>query len=135
MFYLLLCALSLAVAGFWWSQGARMVMPFASVELGVVGVAMLVYARHAADVERIALRRGSLTVECASGSHLERVEFQPEWVHVQPGADGRSLVELSGQGRRIVVGRFVRPELRSQLARELKLALQLSHRRLAQAGV
>ena len=135
MFYLLLCAFSLSVASFWWWQGARMVMPFAWLEIVAVGLAMLVYARHATDVERIAVRRGRLTVEHASGSRLERVEFEPAWVRVEPESGDCSLVELSGQGRRIVVGRFVRPEMRSQLARELRMALRLSHRQAANAVV
>ena len=135
MFYLLLCAFSLSVASFWWWQGARMVMPFAWLEIVAVGLAMLVYARHATDVERIAVRRGRLTVEHASGSRLERVEFEPAWVRVEPESGDCSLVELSGQGRRIVVGRFVRPEMRSQLSPELRMALRLSHRQAANAVV
>ena len=133
MFYLLLCTFSLSVASFWWWQGARMVMPFAWLEIVAVGLAMLVYARHATDVERIAVRRGRLTVEHASGGRLERVEFEPAWVRVEPESGDLSLVELSGQGRRIAVGRFVRPEMRSQLARELRMALRLSHRPAANA--
>ena len=133
MFYLLLCSFSLSVASFWWWQGARMVMPFAWVEIVGVGLAMLVYARHATDLERIAVRRGRLTVEHASGNRVERVEFEPAWVRVEPESGDRSLVELSGQGRRIVVGRFVRPEMRSQLARELRMALRLSHSQAANA--
>ncbi|WP_280154533.1 DUF2244 domain-containing protein [Piscinibacter sp. XHJ-5] len=125
-FYSVLCALSLAVASFFWWYGARMVMPFAWVELVAVGVAMLVYARHAADNEFIALRDDRLTVELASGSRVERVEFQPQWVRVEPQAGDGSLVELSGQGRRIAVGRYVRPELRPQLADELRTALRHS---------
>ena len=133
MFYLLLCGFSLTVASFWWWHGAWMVMTFAWLEVVSVGLAMLVYARHATDAERIAVRHGSLTVEHVSGSRLERVEFEPAWVRVEPESGDRSLVELSGQGRRIVVGRFVRPELRSQLARELRMALRLSHRQTANA--
>ena len=127
--YLALCAVSLAVASFLWSQGATLVMPFTWVELAAVGVAMLVYARHAADRESIALRDDRLTVEHVSGNRLERVEFQPQWVNVQVGVApeaGGSLVELSGQGRRIVVGRYLRPELRPLLARELRMALRHS---------
>ncbi len=127
-FYVALCGLSLGVAAFLWTQGARLVMPFAWLEVLAVGVAMLVYARHAADSERIALRADRLTVERASGTRLERVEFQPEWVRVEPRTDDQSLVELSGQGRSIAVGRFVRPELRAQLANELRSALRRSVR-------
>lgn len=132
-FYSVLCVLSLAIASFLWWQGARMVMPFTWVELVAVGAAILVYARHAADNESIALRNDRLTVELASGNRLERVEFQPQWVRVEPEAGDGSLVELSGQGRRVAVGRYMRPELRPQLANELRMALR--HSRLDDPGV
>jgi uncharacterized membrane protein len=130
--YAALCGLSLAVASFLWWQGARMVMPFAWAELLAVGVAMLAYARHATDNEAIDLRNERLTVEHASGNRLEHVEFQSQWVRVEPQVDDGSLVELSGQGRRIAVGRYVRPELRRQLADELRMALR--HSRLGDSG-
>ena len=65
-----------------------------------------------------------LTVELASGNRLRRVAFQPHWVRVEPRSGDRSLIELSGQGQRVAVGRFVRPELRRQLAEELRWALR-----------
>jgi len=121
-----LCALSLAVASYFWWMGARLVMPFAWLELVALGAAMLVYARHAVDNESIELRGDRLTVEHASGSRVEHVEFQPRWVRVEPPEGDGSLVELSGQGRRVAVGRYVRPELRRQLADELRMALRRS---------
>ncbi len=127
-FYLSLCAVSLSIATVFWWQGARLVMPFAWAELLVVGGVLWVYARHAGDRESIALRDGRLTVVHANGSQVERVEFQPAWVRVEPEHSDNSLVELSGQGRRIAVGRFVRPEQRRQLAEELRWALRRWHR-------
>jgi len=130
VFYVVLCGISLSVASFFWWMGAYLVMPFAGIELLAVGGALLAYARHAADNEWIALRGGRLTVELASGNRLERVEFEPQWVNVElrvvPEAGDGSLVELSGQGRRVAVGRHVRPELRRQLADELRMALRHS---------
>jgi len=123
-FFGLLCFVSLSVALYFWFQGARMVMSFAWLELIAVGVAMLLYARHATDREVIALQRDTLTVEHACGRHIERVEFQREWVRVEPRSGNGSLIELSGQGQRISVGRFIRPELRRKLADELRLALR-----------
>ena len=114
--YASLCTLSLAIAGFFWMQGATLVMPFASLEILAVGAALLVYSHHATDSERIRLQPGRLTVE--------RAEFVPAWVRVEPEHGERSLIELSGQGQRIAVGRFVRPELRRQLAEELRWALR-----------
>jgi uncharacterized membrane protein len=122
--YASLCVVTAGIATMFWWQGARMVMPFASAELLAVGAALLIYSRHAADRECIALRGDRLTVEHVNGSHVERVEFQPSWVRVEPEHDDRSLIELSGQGRRIAVGRFIRPEQRPQLAEELRFALR-----------
>jgi uncharacterized membrane protein len=123
-FYASLSLLSMVIGTFFWLQGATLVMPFAWLEIVAVGAALLVYARHATDNERIRLRPGSLVVEHASGRHIERVEFAPAWVRVEPEHGDRSLIELSGQGRTIAVGRFVRPELRRQLAEELRWALR-----------
>ena len=119
-----LCVVSLGIGTMFWLQGAPLVMPFAGLELLAVAAALLIYARHATDREAIHLRSGSLVVEHASGRHVERVEFAPAWVRVEPEHGDRSLVELSGQGQRISVGRFVRPELRRQLADELRWALR-----------
>ena len=115
-----LALLTLGVALAFWLRGATFVMPFAGLEVVALGVALALHARHAGDGERIALGDDGLTVEHACGRQLRRVDFQPAWVRVEPRHGDRSLIELSGQGRQIAVGRFVRPELRLQLADELR---------------
>lgn len=133
-FYASLCVLSLGLASVFWLRGASMVMPFAWVELLLVGAALLVYARHATDGEHIALKGDRLTVENTCGSRVRRVAFQPAWVRVEPRHGDRSLIDLSGQGQRISVGRFVRPELRVQLADELRWALRRWQQRAGREG-
>jgi uncharacterized membrane protein len=122
--YVSLCALSLGIAGFFWTQGATLVMPFACLELLVVGAAFSSYARHAADGERIVLQGGQLVVELESAGRLERAEFNRQWVRVEPRHGDGSLIEVSAQGRSVRVGRHVRPELRPALAREIRHALR-----------
>lgn len=122
--YVSLCVVSLGIAGFFWVQGATMVMPFAWLEMVVVGAAFRVYARHATDGERIVLQGGQLVVELESAGRLERAEFNREWVRVEPKNGDGSLIEVSGQGRSVRVGRHVRPELRPALAREIRHALR-----------
>ena len=107
-----------------WMQGATMIMPFAWLELVAVGAAFLVYARHATDGERIVLQGSQLFVEQTLAGKLLRSEFNREWVRVEPQRDDRSLIELSGQGRKVHIGRHVRPELRPALAREIRMALR-----------
>lgn len=123
-FYAVLCAVSLGIAGVFWLQGATLVLPFAWLEVLALGVAILTYGMHAGDSEEIRLQGDMLTVEHACGGRTDRVEFRPDRVRVEPDRGDGSLIELSGQGRRVVVGRFVRPELRRQLADELRRALR-----------
>ncbi len=124
--FLTLCAVSLSIGAAFWSRGATLILPFAGAELCGLAVAFLVYARHAADQEKMVLRPGRLTVECSIGRRVDHVEFAPAWVRVEPAAGERSLIELSGEGKRVEVGRFVRPELRRALADELRAALRRS---------
>ena len=122
--YLGLCAVSLLIGTVFWLLGAKLVLPFAWIELIAVGAAFAVYARHATDGETIRIAGAQLVVELENGGKLERSEFRREWVRVEPGAADSSLIELSAQGRTVHVGRFVRPELRPVLAREIRMALR-----------
>lgn len=119
-----LSAVSLAIATFFWIQGATLIMPFAWAELIALAIAFTLYARHARDGERIFLQGGQLVIELETAGRLERAEFNREWVRVEPKNGDGSLIEVSGQGRSVRVGRHVRPELRPALAREIRFALR-----------
>lgn len=99
-------------------------MPFAWLELIAVGSAFVVYARHARDGEKIMLQGAELVVEQETGGRLQRAAFNREWVRVEPKSGDGSLIEVSGQGRSVRVGRHLRPELRPALAREIRFALR-----------
>jgi uncharacterized membrane protein len=122
--YASLCVVSLGIATMFWFNGAKMIMPFAWAELTVVGICFLVYARHATDGEKLMLQGGQLVVEQSHAGKVSRAEFKREMVRVEPHIDDRSLIELSGQGRRVQIGRHIRPELRAHLASELRMALR-----------
>lgn len=123
-FYLSLCIFSLVIGTVFWFFGAVLVLPFAGIELLAVGICFLVYARHATDGERIYLDGGHLIVEFERAGRMERKEFRKEWVRIEPSLGDGSLIEVSGQGRSVFVGRFVRPELRPVLAKEIRMALR-----------
>ena len=114
--------LSMSVALFFWFQGAVLVLPFAVLELAALGTAFVVYARHAADSERLSLQGGRLIIELETAGSVSRSEFVREWVRIEPRSHG-SLVEVRSGGASVQVGRFLRPELRPVLAREIRQAL------------
>jgi uncharacterized membrane protein len=125
--YLSLCAVSLAIAlGFTW-QGASPVLAFAGIELLLVGVALLVYARHAADHEHLALTGESLTVTHQRGGQTERAEFRAARVRVEPVAGDGSLLQLSADGCRSLIGRYMRPPLARELRAVLRQRQEILH--------
>jgi len=119
-----LAAVSLCIAGLFAVQGAWMVLPFACVEILALGVAFLVYSRHAADYERIVLCRDCLLVETCRAERLRREECAPAWTRVEYSGTRRELIGLVARGRRIDVGRFVPESERPVLAGQLRTQLQ-----------
>lgn len=117
-----LAALSLMVAAFFWLYGAVLVLPFAVLELLSLAAAFVVYARHAADSEHVSLRGGRLIVELETAGRVRRIEFVREWVRIEPRSRG-GLVDVRSGGSSVQVGRYLRPELRPVLAREIRQAL------------
>ena len=101
-----------------------MVLPFAAVELLAVGLAFLLYARHAADRERIFLGAGRLVVEWECAGKVQREEFASDFVQIVPSALAGALIEVRGGGRHASVGRYTRAEWRSAVAQEMRFALR-----------
>lgn len=125
-FYLSICAVSLVIAAAFAVHGAPVVLLFAGLEMVALGVGFLVYARHATDADTVTLQGCTLDVEQTDGSESRRASFRAEWVAVEPSQGEGSLIEISGQGRRVRVGRFLRPEHRAAFARELRAALRMA---------
>ena len=123
--YTSLCIASLGIATFFWVNGAKFVMLFAWLELLAVGWAFAVYARHASDGEKIVLQGNQLVVELETAGHVRRVEFNREWVRIEPKHEDGSLIKVFGQGQSISVGRHVRPELRLAIVHEIRSVLRL----------
>lgn len=124
LFYLSLCCVSLLIGAFFFVQGAPFVLAFTGLELLAVGVALALYARHAGDRETLTLVGRQLRVEQCTGPRVQHTEFAADWLSVEPAGGQGSLVQLSGRGQQVRVGRFLRPELRSAFARELRQALR-----------
>jgi uncharacterized membrane protein len=128
--YAVLCTLSLAVALAFFLHGVWIVLAFSLLELSCVGLALLLYARHALDRETIALSEGCLLIECVQAEVCSHARLDPLWTRVLAPAElsapnpRRALITLESRGVRIEVGRFVNEAKRRQVARELRQALR-----------
>ena len=106
-----LAFLSLGISLVFAAIGAWMVVPFAIIEVTVLGVAFFVFGRHAADYERIVAGPGKILVE-----------QQAPWFRVEYSGKPRDLIQVVGPGQTLPVGRFVPSSIRSRLAMELRRA-------------
>jgi uncharacterized membrane protein len=123
--FVVLALVSLGIGAVFWWLGAPAVLPLAGAELLAVGAAFWLCSRHAGDVETLTLAERELQVEHRFGRSLQSAAFRAEWVRVEPVHGEGSLVEITGQGHRMRVGRYLRPELRMALARELRQAVRM----------
>lgn len=122
--YLGLCAVAGGIGLFFYFQGATLVIGFAALELLLVGAALWLVARHAGDRETLQFFGRELEVESIAAATVTRTRLRSDWTSVEPAAGQGSLVLLASQGQRVTIGRFVRPEERAALAREVRHALR-----------
>src|SRR5260370_20667051 len=85
-FYVSLALFSLLIAGLLVWAGAWLVLPFTGIELLAVGIAFVMYARHAVDYERILLFHDRLLFERMDAETLAHMGFKPHWGQGEPGA-------------------------------------------------
>ena len=126
--YLSLVAASVLVAAFCVFRGAWMVVPFSVIEMSAVGVALLIYARHAVDCERVSLGADALLIEAVDGNRRSVTRLDSRVVRVVVEARPRVEVSVVSRGERVAVGRFIGERERSRFARELRQALSMAAR-------
>lgn len=120
--WLLLCASTLVFGLL--TQVSPSGFSWAAVVLALIGMAWLAVRRRQADQDHIGMCDGLVRVSRTRCGHTSSTDFHPRWMRVEPEVHDRSLIRLSGQGQSVVIGEFVPPASRRQLAEELRWALR-----------
>ena len=119
-FFLVTCALSMAIAAAWAAVGVWWVFPFAGLEISALGLAFIAYGRRVGDFERIHLDDERLLVEVCEKTRVSRYEFAPAWAKVETRKVGLSSeVVVRCRDRQVTVGRYLDEKGRAKLARDL----------------
>lgn len=113
-----LAVLVLTIGAGFAAVGAWLVLPFAGLEVLLLAAAYLLYARRAADYEKIELDSGRLTVEIAQGARTARYELEGARVVVE---EGRVVVRDARE--EVEIGRHLEPQARAEFAAELEKKL------------
>lgn len=110
-------ALGFALRGYW------VILLFSMLEMTAVALALLLYARHAADYDALALEGGVLLVSQSRGGRVRQTRFDAAWTRVVVPARPRDLIWLEGRGARLAVGAFACDGERRGVALELRQRL------------
>jgi uncharacterized membrane protein len=120
--FLALAFVVLAIGAAFAIAGAWLVLPFAGLEMLLLGAAYLLYARHAADYERIVLDSGRLTVEVAEAEKTSRYEMEARRARV---CLEEERVVLRGAREQLELGRYLDADTRARFAAELQKRLRI----------
>jgi uncharacterized membrane protein len=103
------------------AAGAWLVLPFAGLEVLLLGAAYLAYARRATDYERIVLEAGRLIVEVAQAAETRRYEIEARRARVCLEED---RVLLRGASDALELGKHLDAQTRARFAAELQRRLR-----------
>jgi uncharacterized membrane protein len=117
-----LALLVLAIGASFALAGAWLVLPFAGLEVLLLCAVYLLYARRAADYERIVLDSGRLTVEVAQAQQTSRYEMEARRARV---CLEEERVVLRGAREQLELGRHLDADTRVRFAAELQKRLRI----------
>lgn len=122
--YGVLCTFVLAVSVVFALHGIWVVFAFALLEIVVVVTALLYYARHATDQERVLLSEDCLRIERTDAGRVEQYALNPHWTRVVLPDRRHRLIALESRGVKVELGSYVSETKRQAVARELQASLR-----------
>jgi uncharacterized membrane protein len=124
LFYLAQSIFSLIVASFFLVQGIWLILPFTLLELIVLGVALLIYAKHATDYEEILLNKEALVIVRSDANRINTFKASLLWVKLSKELTAKKLIGVEYMGQVVEIGKFIhlhkRDAFRMQLANSLR---------------
>lgn len=126
LFYLAQSIFSLLVACFFIWQDIWLILPFTLLELVVLAIALLIYAKHATDYESILLESGVLTIERSTAGKVTLFSANPQWLKITKELTKNKLIGIQYQGHITEFGRFIHLSQREAFKKQLELSLKLN---------
>ncbi len=124
LFFGSLCVTSFSLAGFVALQGFWPVLPFAGLEMALLGWALKVSMERRHHRQTITVTAESVEIEECHRDEARRAVFPRHWAQVRIRAGHSpqhpSRLTIESHGRRCEVGSFLNEQERTGLARQLK---------------
>jgi len=123
LFFGSLCVVSFGIAGVMATVGYWPVLPFAGLEMVVLGWALALSLKRRGQHQTITVSDDAVRVESHSGARCEQVVFSRHWAQVKLRRPASRLhpsrLVIESHGRQCEVGDFLTEEERRGLARRL----------------
>jgi uncharacterized membrane protein len=124
MFFGSLCAVSFGIAGFMAFLGLWPVLPFAGLEMALLGWALKATLARRFHRQTITVTETDVSVESRDRTHYAQVVFPRHWAQVKLRRPASRLhpsrLTIESHGRQCELGAFLTEEERRGLARELQ---------------
>ena len=124
-FYLSMFLFSSFIATYFLLHGVWMILIFTVIELTVLGVALIIYARHALDYESIAIDGTALQIEKNIGGKIERHVFNTRWLTLTQEESGKRLIRVEERSKEMPIGIFVPLDARPQFYQDLRAQIRM----------
>ncbi|MFZ9812251.1 MAG: DUF2244 domain-containing protein [Burkholderiaceae bacterium] len=122
--YLSLSFVSLGIALVWSALGQWIILPYAILECLALGVAFVLYCRHAQDRECVSVERSVVRIESIVGGASQIEELPRFGIRVHWESNERNgLVSFRSGGKQALVGRFVDRDHRRRFVSEFRQAV------------
>jgi uncharacterized membrane protein len=124
LFYLLTCAVALAVGLFFTLQGLWLVLPFSGLEMLALGIGLYITSRKVYQREVITLDPEHTRIEKGVRRIDQRWEFKTPWIRIEDELPDRRSprrkLTISMYGESVEVGGFLANSEKEALAFQLK---------------
>ena len=128
-FYLGMLLVSFSIAIAFAMKGAWLILPFAGLEMLVLGIALYTVARRATNWQEISIHGDRISIIERDSGQEQAQSFQRAWaqvVHERAAINGYpSRLTIRSHGRSIEVGRCLNEDEKRYLAEQLNRALRL----------
>lgn len=134
-FYLSMVLFSSIIAGYFFWLGVWMIIPFAGIELLALGIALLIYSRHATDYEKITIQNGMMDIEIVNGSKKVTKQWPLLWLRIKAPVFSKdpklskdpknNFVTIEHADESICIGAYTLRDKRKELADKIRRAREL----------
>lgn len=126
-FYLGMVVLSFTIALAFAMKGAWLILPFAGLEMALLGVALYLVARKGTNWQQVLIHGDAIEIAQQDSGRKQYLTFQRAWARVElkasPIKGHPSRLTIGSHGRCVEIGACLNETEKKQLARDLGFAL------------